>query len=189
MSLQRVFLLAFILAFAAAALLAIGVILLGNWNELEYRLLWTTVSIGVYSLIALGCATVYADAHRRAVAIAGFVACALGLTYALLANWGVIKRTSPDSLINGRLAFLAVAMALAATALMLGIEATSAAVRFSRGATIFLIWLTTILFEYINFFVFGTYGGHDAIFKLIAACSILALLGLLATPILRRIYA
>lgn len=190
MSLQRLFLLAFVLAFAAAALLAIGLIFLGTWNQLEGKILWSTVSIGVYSLLALGCGTVYADARKRPVAIAGFVACGIGLAFALLMDWRAIAiRRGFDTLLTWRLAFLTIAMTMAATALMLRIEAGSAAVKFSRGATISLIWLTAILFEYINFFVFGTYGSHDTIFKLIAASSILGLLGLVATPILRRIYA
>ena len=185
MSLQRVFLSAFILAFAAAALLAIGVILFSTWGQLEGQLLMTTISIGGYSLIALGCSTVYPDARWRAVAIAGLFACGIGLAFALLTNWEVIK-PGFEFLLKGRLAFLTAAMALAASALMLRIEPTGPVVRFSRGATIFLICLTALLFEYILFFVKTN---DREIFKLMAACSILALLGLVATPILRRIYA
>jgi hypothetical protein len=186
-SLRRFFLLAFVLALAAAAFLAIGVVLAGRWGELEVKILITTVSIGVYSLIALCCATVYDDARWKSLAIAGIAVCGLGLVFALLTNWQVVE-PGLKSLIRVRIAFLSLAMALAATALMLRTTPTQDVVRFSRGATLFLIWLTTLLFNYIIFGLADTSGDKSGIVKLVATSTVLALLGLVTAPILRRVY-
>jgi len=79
-------------------------------------------------------------------------------------------------------------MALAATALMLRTTPTQDVVRFSRGATLFLIWLTTLLFNYIIFGLADTSGDKSGIVKLVATSTVLALLGLVTAPILRRVY-
>ena len=187
MNLQRFFLLAFVLAFASAALLAIGVILFGKWDDLEVKMLTTTISIGGYSLIALCCATIYRDPRWQVVSVLGLIVCGIGLTFALLTNWRIIK-PKLDDLLKGRFAFLSLAMALAATALMLRLAPQQSVVRFSQNATIFMIWLTTLLFNYILFFVVASGARHDAVFRMTAASSILALLGLVTTPILRKVY-
>ena len=188
MSLQRLFLIAFIVAFSAAALFAIGVILFSSWNDLQDRILISTISIGGYSLIALCCATVYGHARWKLVSVAGLIACAAGLGFALLTNWRVID-SKLDDLLKGRFAFLTLAMAFGATALMLRMEAAQAIVGLFRGATVIFIWLSALMFEYMIFYVIGSSGEHTLITKLLAASSILALLGLVVTPILRKVSA
>jgi hypothetical protein len=109
------------------------------------------------------------------------------LVFALLTNWQVVE-PGLKSLIRVRIAFLSLAMALAATALMLRTTPTQDVVRFSRGATLFLIWLTTLLFNYIIFGLADTSGDKSGIVKLVATSTVLARLGLVTAPILRRVY-
>jgi len=186
-NLKRIFLVAFIVAFAVAAFLAIGVILFSQWNDLELKLLITTISIGGYSLIALGCATVYDNESLRPLAVAGIATCAIGLTFALLTNWQIIE-PGLKILLKCRFGFLSLSMAFAATALMLRTELASSIVQLSQRLTIFFIWLTTLLFDFILFLLAGSPGDKSGgVVRATAASSIVALLGLVVTPILQRV--
>jgi hypothetical protein len=186
MELKKAFLLGFVLAFAAAAVLAIFVVLFGKWGHFELQVLLTTASIGVYSLIALCCSTIYGDEKWRWLSGLGFVVCAVGLAFALLTNWELIK-PNLENLLRLRFFFLSVAMAIAATSLMIRVAGRSAAVNISKGLTICLIWITTGLF---NLFVFErthTRSEDELLVKLLAVSCILGLLGIIATPILKKI--
>jgi hypothetical protein len=120
MTLKRFFLLGFVFSFAATALVAVGVILFGKWGKVEIRTLLTTVSIGVYSLIALSCSTIHENKRWAPLSTIGIFVCGVGLIFATLTNWEIIK---PElrTLLKMRVFFLSLAMAIAATALMLRI--------------------------------------------------------------------
>jgi hypothetical protein len=186
MSPTRFFLLVFILALAVTAILAISVIVSGSRSEFEIKVLLSTVSIGVYSLIALCCATAYGDTNLRPLAILGMAACAFGLAFALLTNWQILE-PGIKNLLKLRIAFLSFPMSLAATTLMARISAPSVPVQFSRAATIGLVWITTGL---LNIFISseGNVGDRVTFAKLLATASILAVLGLIATPILKKVF-
>jgi hypothetical protein len=191
MTLTRFFLLGFIAAIAATAILAVYVILLGTWNSVDIKILLTTASIGTYSLIALSSSTVYGHPSWRPLAVIGIAVCAIGLTFAILTNWEFVKPTPGAFLdiVQWRLALLSWAMSLAATALMLRIDSTAAAVLVSRVITIFLIWATTVT---ANFLIFSRplhLTNYSDMIKSMAVCSILGLLGIIITPILKKVTA
>jgi hypothetical protein len=186
MSPARFFLLVFILALAVIAILAISVVISGSRSEFEIKVLLSTVSIGVYSLVALCCATGYGDTNLRPLAILGMAACGFGLGFALLTNWQILEPTLKN-LVKLRVAFLSFPVSLAATTLMARISAPSLPVQFSRAGTIGLVWIATVL---LNILITseGNVGDRVTFAKILATASILAVLGLIATPILKKVF-
>ncbi|HVN18384.1 MAG TPA: hypothetical protein VMU05_06410 [Dongiaceae bacterium] len=187
MSLRKFFMCGFVGAFGVAAILASGVLLFGKWGEEETKILLTAVSIGVYSLIALCCATVYEGERWKLLATAGITMCGIGLAFALLTNWQIVE-PGFKVLLKGRIAFLSISIAFGATALMLKQTSDESIVELSRALTIVLIWVTTCLFNFILLLLADAPGSKEGVVRLTGALSILALLGVVATPILRRIY-
>ena len=187
MTLKKVLMFGFIAAFGVAALLASGVLLFGKWGEAETKVLLTAVSIGVYSLIALCCASVYEDKRWKLLAMAGIAVCGVGLVFALLTNWQIVE-PGIKLLLKGRIAFLSVSVAFGATALMLRQTSDESIVELTRAVTIILIWATTFFFNLILLFLVDAPGSKEGVVRLTGALLILALLGIVSTPILRRIY-
>jgi hypothetical protein len=186
MGLKRVFLSLFILALAAAAAMAVFVVLFGKWSELEVKVLLTTASIGAYSLIALGCSVIYHDKNWKWLSVLGILVCAVGLTFAILTNWQLIKPDLSD-LFRVRIMFWSVAMAIAATALMVAINSRSTLVIFSKAATVCLIWITTVLANIAIRDVLGNRAAELLLIKFLTVSSILGLLGVVVTPILNKL--
>jgi hypothetical protein len=186
MELKKAFLMGFVLAFAAAAALAIFVVLFGKWGQFELQVLLTTASIGVYSLIALCCSTIYQDEKWKWLAGLGIATCGIGLAFAVLTNWELIK-PELENLLKLRFFFLSVAMAIAATSLMIRVAARATAVSISKGVTICLIWITTGLVNLLLFERTHVARADEMLLKLLAVSGILGLLGIIATPILKKI--
>ena len=65
MNLKKIFLLTFIASVAASALVGIGVLLLGSFGEIEARVLMTTFSITLTSILALSCGALYESGKAR----------------------------------------------------------------------------------------------------------------------------
>ena len=188
MGLKRVFLGLFILAFAAAAALAVFAVLFGKWSDVEVKVLLTTASIGAYSLIALGCSAIYHNKNWKWLSVLGILVCAVGLTFAILTNWELIKPDVHD-LVRVRIMFWSVAMAIAATALMVAINSRSTLVVFSKAATVCLIWITTVLANIAILDELRNRPDELRLIKFLAVSSILGLLGVVVTPLLNKLAA
>ncbi len=187
MSLGRGFLLGFILSFVATALIAVFVILFGKWGDAELKILLSAVSIGVYSLIALCCSTLYSDKSKKHLSMLGIAICGVGLAFALLTNWRLIS-SNTGYLLNMRLHLLTFAMTMGAICLMLRIEASNSIVEGSRLVTILLILITTAVANYVIFFNLSKDGDFQLpVYKILAASSILGLVGVVLTPLLKKV--
>ena len=71
MNLKRLFLYTLIASVAFSALMGIGVILLGNFGELEVRVLMTTLTITVTSIAGLACGAYYESGRGRYLPVVG----------------------------------------------------------------------------------------------------------------------
>jgi len=87
MQLKRTFLLGVIGSLSLAALIGIWVFLFGSFGDLEWKILFTTMTAALFSLTALGAAVVLERARWRVAMTAAFVFSALGLLVYLLVIW------------------------------------------------------------------------------------------------------
>jgi hypothetical protein len=71
MNLKKAFLYLLIASVAVSAAFGIGVIILGNFGELETRILLTTLTVTVTSILGLACGASIEAGRRRAIPMAG----------------------------------------------------------------------------------------------------------------------
>ncbi len=77
LNLKKVFLTAMILSLTLAALTGIGVFLLGNFGELELRILLTTLEVGIFSMTSLCCAALLEKKKSHPVGLLGLLSSAV----------------------------------------------------------------------------------------------------------------
>ena len=183
MTLSRFFLLLLVSSLVVSALLAAGIVLFGHWGETEVRVLLSTGSIAAYSLLKLCCSSIYSPREQLGVSRIGLLFCGLGLSFALMTNWEIIKPEA-EILFKSRFSLLSISMAFAVSSLMLRISAKSTMVRVCRNVTIALIVLNTIN---VNQIIFGAFTDTpESLWKLIWVFSIFGVLGVVVTPILNK---
>lgn len=173
----------FVAALIGTGILAVAMVVFHVRGDLALKVLLTTLSIGVYSLLSLCCSLIYPQ--YRLFSLAGLAFCGLGLLFALLTNWEII-RPEAVHLLKFRFVFLATAMAAASSAMMLRVRVLSAPVAFSRIFAILSIWATTGI---VVFLLFG-YEGVSHVenwIRVSAVTAICGLVGLIVTPLLKRI--
>ncbi len=87
MQLKRTFLLGVIGSLSLAALIGIWTFLFGNFGDLEWKILFTTMTAALFSLTALGAAVVFERGRWRAAMVVTFILSGLGLLVYLLMIW------------------------------------------------------------------------------------------------------
>lgn len=87
MNLRKLFLYIFIASVVASALIGIGVLLLGSFGEIESRVLMTTFSITLTSILALACGAYYESGKGRAFPIVGIAFAAASATLNVYLIW------------------------------------------------------------------------------------------------------
>ncbi|MEM8714711.1 MAG: hypothetical protein AAGE92_02885 [Cyanobacteria bacterium P01_G01_bin.4] len=104
-------------------------------NTLKIAL--TVVSLGIYSLTALCCASLAEKRSARVFKLLsslGIAASVVGAVFAILTNWEFI--TGWEILLKGRISFLIIALAFSHASLLLRLESRNDIVRIVRGFTI-----------------------------------------------------
>ena len=86
MRLTRILLIILLVAVTAAALFGIGSLLLAD--QVNWRILGSMLSVGLFSMTAMGCAFVLEKRVARLLMVAGMVISALGLALFLWQIWG-----------------------------------------------------------------------------------------------------
>lgn len=84
---RRAVLTAVAVSLSATALLAIGVLLFGNFGETESRILQTTLLLAAYGLVSLPAGFLLDQARQRALATAILALAATGLVLSLFSVW------------------------------------------------------------------------------------------------------
>ena len=90
MNLKRLFLYTLIGSVALSAVLGIGVILLGNFGELEVRVLMTTLTVTVTSILGLACGAYYETGRGRYLPLAGIALTIVAALMTFLIIWNVL---------------------------------------------------------------------------------------------------
>ncbi len=90
MNLKRLFLYTLIGSVVVSALIGIGVILLGDFGEIEVRVLMTTLTVTVTSILGLANGAYYETGRGRRLGVVGVVVSIIAAVMTLLIIWNVI---------------------------------------------------------------------------------------------------
>jgi hypothetical protein len=183
-SLARALLLLAIGALSLAALVAIGILLFGDFGETEGKILLTVLAIAGYSLLGLA-ATTALGREPLWLAPTGLGVSAVGFVLAVSLIW-----TTPEGSVLGRLMgtflVLAVAMAHAALLLLLTRHAGGTAAEQVRRVTLVASSVLTAMLVVI---LLADWEPPELYGRLMGAVAVLAVLGSLLVPILWKLSA
>jgi hypothetical protein len=181
---KRFLIVVLIASLVAAALLAAGIFVVGSAGDLQARVLLTVLLLGLFSLTGL-CASLRLERGMAWLGWLGILASLAGLAYAELLVWGVIPVE---------------AFAELKPALSLGVASAAFAyvslLLLARGpyrSVNVVVWLTVIIVLAIAGALIGAIVTEieppDTAVRALGAAGVLALLGTMLAPLLRKFLA
>lgn len=148
MTAKKFFLYLLIASVSASGIVGIAVIVIGNFGELEGKILATTLTISLASILGLGCGAAYDTGRAKIIPIAGGI-CIIGgsiVWIAMIWQWW-------DDYDSFRLAFSVTSLGFACALLsLLSLADLPEKLSWLRGAQHAAVWLLTALVQYIIWF-------------------------------------
>lgn len=182
---RKLFLILLLASLGVSALLAIFVFLVGDFGDIELRILATTLTIGGYSLTGLCSSVLYARRKNIPLAISGMIASVLGFLITVGATWEILDSDDVWRLV---LLLAVLAFSIAHASLLLLVQSDKKIVNFSLKATIGLITIVGLMLIYLvltdDFLATG-----DFYYRLLGVFAVLDVLGTIATPVLKKFYS
>ena len=181
MNYKKYFLISLIAALVVSALVGIYIFLFGDAEETEMRVLTTTLTIGVFSLLGLSCATLQNRKGLQWLSLTGVIISIIAFIITVCGIWG-------DSEIKDvwRAAGIAttLAVALAHTSLLLLIRIKTPNAKYPLIATIVFIIIVAVML--INAIICD-FEQAEFYFRLLGVFAILDVLGTITTPLLNKL--
>lgn len=182
---KRSFLIALVTSLVVSAIAGIIIFLLGNFDDLEVKILFTTLVIGIFSLTGLVNASLLDK--TQLIKIFGYYSLLISVFTALL----LLFILWTDSVDQDQMAIDFSIASLSSThiSLLLGISVPNGLIKFCRILTIFFIIVVAGLLVYlynssdsIDIFGFNTF-----YYRILGVFAILDALGTITIPILNKI--
>jgi hypothetical protein len=186
MQLRRTFLLGVIGSLSLAALLGIWAFLFGNFGELEWKILFTTMTAALFSLTSLGAAVVLERARWRIAMIFAFVLSGLGLLVYLPIIWSesIWRWVDDDNLF--KLMFWLAAWSISLPhAGLLSLATFKGLFRWVRRAAIAAVFALAMSVTLVA--LFEGEPDEELWFRIIGVFVILSTLGTITVPILAKV--
>jgi hypothetical protein len=181
-SIRRVFLVSLISSLSLSALVAIFIFLVGNFGEIEVRLLLTTLTIGGYSLTGLCSSVLYDKRRYTGFALLGIVVAVIGFLMTVGALWEIVD---PEDAWKGVLIFMVLSFSIAHTSLLLLAKSEHSLVNTLLSATVICIAIVAGML--INLIIGAFNGLGEFYYRLLGVFAVLDVLGTIVVPILRRV--
>jgi|SRR3989344_2055859 len=184
LNLKKVFLLTLITALSLSALIGIFIFLFGSFGDLESKILFTTLTIGAYSLTALCCGALY-DKHKYLVfSMIGITISAIGFLLTLAVIWQRLMLTD-ITIWKTLIIFVILSGSFAHASLLLLIKSKSIAVNVSLYLTLLFISLVALT---LIFLIIMELSSIDQIwYRILGVWAILDVLGTIITPIILKV--
>jgi len=181
-SIRRVFLVSLIASLSISALIAIFVFLFGNFGETEFKLLFTTLTVGGYSLTGLCSSVLYDRRKYLPLAFSGIIVSAIGFLITVGAIWEIVDF---DDVWKSVIIFIILAVSIAHSSLLLLARSTKNSVNVCLSATIIFIVIVALMLIYLvlNEFPHRT---DEFFYRLLGVFAVLDVLGTIVTPILKK---
>ncbi|MEL7123697.1 MAG: hypothetical protein AAFO07_29915 [Bacteroidota bacterium] len=177
MKFKKYFLISLILALSISALIGILIFILGDFNDLQIRILLSTLSVGAFSLTGFCCSLIYNREELQLLSIVGMLASSFALLLCVFTIWG-----EPNMDEFWKLLFISItlAIAFAHVSLMLLVRPKSVIVKYLLYATILFIILVSIFL--ISLVVVDEFE-NEVGWRILGVFGILDALGTVVTPI------
>ena len=181
MNYKRVFLIALIGAMVLSALVGIYIFLIGDFGEMEDKILLTTVSLAVFSLLGLCSALTNHKKNFYLFSILGMGFSLMGFIASLENIWQVVNFQKEAELFM----FLTIlSFSFAHVSLLLLVKIRYPMVKYAFYSTLGFIVIVAAMLSYV---VFTHYDTEGLFFKLLGVFAILDVLGSIVTPLIQVI--
>lgn len=184
MSIRRTFLYALIASVSVSALIGIGVLLLGNFGTLETRVLLTTLTVTVTSILGLACGAYFESGRGHALPLAGIVLSVVAAAFTILLVWDVGNGSTVFIKTTATITLLAISCAHLS---LLSLARLDNRFAWSRlAAFVFIAALDAILLWLLWF---EPEGSSDIVARTIGILSILIAAVTVVTPVFHKLSA
>ena len=179
---RKVFLMTMIISLSISALIGIIIFLIGEFGDIEARILFTTLTIGGFSLTAL-CSSALQEKHRfAAFAKTGMAISVLGFIMTTLAIWEILDSENIWKVI---VIIIILSASVAHISLLLLIRSKKTNVNVSLMLTLLFILIVAIM---LIILVLGDFNmDFEFYYRLLGVFAILDVLGTIVTPILKKV--
>jgi hypothetical protein len=178
LNLKKIFLYLLIGSVAVSALLGIGVILFGNFGDTEAKILLTTLTVTITSILGLACGAFYETGRGRGLPVAGILLAVAAAVLWIIFTWGHFE--SERFFI--KVAFTATLLAAGCSHIsLLSIARLEQRFRWSLYAAHFAVWTLTAILLYIIWMEPSS--DSDFVTRLIGVLSIVIAAMTIITPV------
>ena len=181
---KRFFLFLLIGSVAVSALVGIGVLLFGNFGLIEVRILMTTLTVTITSILGLACGAYLESGRAKYLPWAGIVFSVIAALMSFLIIWDVLD--DDEVFIKSFLTATILAAALSHFSL-LSLARLDRRFGWTRTAAAVCITLLCAILLYIIWF--EPEGDSDLIYRVLGVLSILVASITVITPVLHRLSA
>jgi hypothetical protein len=182
MNLRRLFLYLLIASVALSAVIGIGVILLGNFGEIEVRVLMTTLTVTVTSVFGMACGAALESGRGKYVPWTGIAFSLVSALMCFLIIWNVLDDS--EIFIKSFLTATLVAAACSYISL-LSLARLEARFAWTRSSAAACVSLLSIILLYILWF--EPTGESTLIYRILGVLGILLASITVVTPVLHKL--
>lgn len=182
MNLKRLFLYLLIASVAVSAVLGIGVLLVGEFGELSVRVLMTTLTVTVTSILGLACGAYYESGRGRALPVAGMAFSVTAALMTLLIIWNILDENQTFIKSSLTMMMLAVSCSLLSLISMARLDR-----RFSWSRLAAFVFVTALDALLLYILWFEPQGDSDLVSRTIGVLSILIASITVMTPVFHKL--
>ena len=179
---RRLFLYLLIGSVSLSALIGIGVLLFGNFGNFEVRVLMTTLTITITSILGLACGAYLESDRGRIMPLAGIVFAVAAAVMTLLIIWNVFDRW--ENFIKATATATLLALCCSHLSL-LSLARLDKRFAWSRLAAFFCVWILAAILLYLMWW--EPEGDSDLVFRVIGILSILIAAVTVITPVFHKL--
>ena len=182
MDLRRLFLIALIASVAASALIAIGVILFGNFGDIEIRVVFTSLTVTVTSVFGLACGAYIETGRGRLMPWIGIALSIIAALMCFLIIWDALD----DSKLFIKSFLTATLLAGACSHLsLLSLARLDRRFSWTRIAAVVSVTLLCMILLYILWF--EPRGDSDLVYRMLGVLGIVVASVTVVTPVLHKL--
>ena len=182
MNLRRLFLIGLIASVATSALIGIGVLLFGDFGDIEVRILMTTLTVTVTSIFGRACGAYLETGRERYMPLAGIGLSVIAAVMCFLIIWNALDQYEPFIK-----SFLTVTLLAAGCShlSLLSLARLDRRFAWTRLVAVVCVVLLCSIFLYILWF--EPIGGSDLIYRVLGILGILLASITVVTPVLHKL--
>jgi hypothetical protein len=167
-----------------SALIGIGVLLLGDFGNFEVRVMMTTLTVTVTSILGLACGAYLETGRGKTMPIAGIVFSIAAAVMTFLIIWNVFDRWEDFIKATGTATLLALCCSHLS---LLSLARLDKRFAWSRIAAFVCVWLLAAILLYLMWW--EPEGDSDLVFRVIGILSILIAAVTVVTPVFHKLSA